>query len=315
MSDTLISRNLVPIIDLAGIKNKETAFKDLGQQLYKALTETGIALLINHGISLDKIQKAWSYFDEFLNLPSDVKNQYARSKIAEDDNHGYVSPGMERFDGKTPELRYAYNICQEHMDIMPKEVPGLAENISQLRQDFKGLASFILQSLAVAVGMPQNFFLDNHKHMLSNNSHNLTTLRMLYYPPVTGNNKDFESGQFVRCGAHCDYDSFTLLAQDSEGGLEIKLVGSDKWERVGHLPGAIAINCGETLSAWTQRRLYALPHRVIVPEDEESPASGRHSLAFFLHPDNDTKISPRDLVNQDNIDHNATDERLFCKMK
>ena len=42
----------------------------------------------------------------------------------------------------------------------------------------------------------------------------------------------------TRCGEHCDYGTFTLLVQDSEGGLEVKLPGSDKWNRVGHLPGA-----------------------------------------------------------------------------
>ena len=27
----------------------------------------------------------------------------------------------------------------------------------------------------------------------------------------------------TRCGAHCDYGTFTLLSQDSEGGLEVSL--------------------------------------------------------------------------------------------
>lgn len=32
--------------------------------------------------------------------------------------------------------------------------------------------------------------------------------------------------------------SFTLLVQDTEGGLEVQLPGSEKWQKVGHLPGA-----------------------------------------------------------------------------
>lgn len=42
----------------------------------------------------------------------------------------------------------------------------------------------------------------------------------------------------TRCGEHCDYGTFTLLAQDSEGGLEVQLPNSTKWHRLGHLPGA-----------------------------------------------------------------------------
>ena len=42
----------------------------------------------------------------------------------------------------------------------------------------------------------------------------------------------------TRCGEHCDYGTFTLLVQDTEGGLEVQLPNSDKWNRLGHLPGA-----------------------------------------------------------------------------
>lgn len=81
-----------------------------------------------------------------------------------------------------------------------------------------------------------------------------------------------------------DYGTFTLLSQDSEGGLEAKLPGSTKWKRVGHLPGAILINTGEILSIWSQKRYPALLHRVIIPEQESVRVRGRHSMAFFCHP-------------------------------
>lgn len=96
----------------------------------------------------------------------------------------------------------------------------------------------------------------------------------------------------TRCGAHCDYGTFTLLCQDSEGGLEAKLPGSERWQRVGHLPGSILINTGELLSLWTNGRFSALPHRVVVPGQTAIQAKGRHSMAFFVHPDNDTEIKP-----------------------
>lgn len=81
-----------------------------------------------------------------------------------------------------------------------------------------------------------------------------------------------------------DYGTFTLLSQDSEGGLEAKLPGSSKWKRVGHLPGAILINTGEILSIWSRKRYPALLHRVIIPEQESVRVRGRHSMAFFCHP-------------------------------
>lgn len=98
----------------------------------------------------------------------------------------------------------------------------------------------------------------------------------------------------TRCGAHCDYGTFTLLCQDAEGGLEAKLAGTERWQRVGHLPGSILINTGELLSLWTNERFPALPHRVVIPEQASVRSKGRHSMAFFVHPDNETEIVPID---------------------
>lgn len=102
----------------------------------------------------------------------------------------------------------------------------------------------------------------------------------------------------TRCGAHCDYSTFTLLCQDSENGLEAKLPGSERWQRVGHLPGSLLINTGELLSVWTNEKFRALPHRVVVPEQPAMQLKGRHSMAFFVHPDNDTELVPVDTQKQ-----------------
>ncbi|XP_037732519.1 2-oxoglutarate-dependent dioxygenase htyE isoform X1 [Drosophila subpulchrella] len=283
--DTLLSRNAVSIIDLG------SSIDNVAKNIRKALSEQGYALLINHEISNEKIKTSWEYFDRFVELPKEVKLSYERSKAPDAENHGYVSPGMERFDGRTPELRHAYNICKLQDAFLPeKELPGITNHINSLTDDFNALGRFILQALALSLDAPPSFFLDKHSYMLSDDRFNLTTLRMLYYPPVA----DEDHGNIIRCGAHADYCTFTLLAQDSEGGLEVKLRGSDKWERVGHLPGALFINCGETMAVWTDQ-LYHVQHRVVVPDEVDSRQRGRHSIAFFCHPDNSTLIDPKEL--------------------
>ena len=42
-------------------------------------------------------------------------------------------------------------------------------------------------------------------------------IRDRYYPPLG----DEPVTDTTRCGEHTDYGTFTLLAQDSEGGLEV----------------------------------------------------------------------------------------------
>lgn len=324
--DTLLSTGQIPIVDLAHTgtdqRPSRTVINRVAVQLQKALTEKGIVFLVNHGICDDNMQTAWSYLDQFCELPTDIKETYIRK---DNNNHGYIKPGAERFnDTDGPELRHAFNICTLQENQLPEEpLPGFREHISELAVEFKALSALLLQALAIGMDMEQHYFQENHSHMLSGKSENETTLRLLYYPPIVedDNKCEMQRGQCqysyqrcamdrpnlgildtsleydddkpaTRCGAHCDYGTFTLLSQDSEGGLEVKLPGSDMWKRVGHLPGAILMNSGEILSMWTEKRYPALLHRVIVPSQVSIRSRGRHSIAFFCHPDNCTSVEP-----------------------
>ncbi|KAH8242626.1 hypothetical protein KR032_000669 [Drosophila birchii] len=321
---TLVSCSSVPIIDLAHCG--KSLVNRVGQQLHKAFTEKGIAFLVNHGISEEKIKNVWDQFDNFLDLPADIQDRYRRK---DGGNSGYVSPGVERFDGKTPELRHAFNICQLDDRNLPRDpLPEFADDITTLASDLKAMSTYILKAMEAALEIPSSYLVDKHSQMLSGDEVNMSTLRMLYYPAIV----DDEPGQSegaIRCGAHVDYGTFTLLTQDSEGGLEVQLPGSEKWERVGHLPGAILINGGELLSIWTKQRYHALvcspgtkvhqiqlsddydslqPHRVIIPEQDHVRTRGRHSIAFFCHPNNSTMIAPNYLLSKDT---EQTDEKVY----
>ncbi|XP_052865702.1 uncharacterized protein LOC128272031 [Anopheles cruzii] len=335
--DTLLSKSQIPIIDLAHCGTEECPIRSVvnrvGHQLHKALVEKGIALLVNHGISEEKMKHAYGHLDDFCKLSDTTKETYLRQG---ETNHGYIKPGQERFDGKSKDLRHTYNICTLKPDgALPDEpLPGFREHMSDLATDFKRLSALLLQALAVGMELPYGYFLEKHRHILDGEGENQSTFRLLYYPPLIEDDsknellrgtckysqqrctkdeidlslpEDYrakvreeqealeEQEQVTRCGAHADYGTFTLLAQDSEGGLEVKLPGTDRWKRVGHLPGAILINAGELLSTWTGEKICALEHRVIIPKEETIRTRGRHSLAFFVHPDNCISIAPIDL--------------------
>lgn len=182
-------------------------------QLAKALQTKGMALLVNHGISEEKVRwsfhfclpktdpdlpsfqlkTAYSHLDDFCKLPAETKELYLRN--TETGNHGYVKPGQERFDGKLKDIRHAYNICTLNLKL-PEEVrmmwngemdlnhhfnqqplPGFREHIAELAKDFKSLTGLLLQALAIAVDMPLNFFVEKHSHMMDGESENETTFR------------------------------------------------------------------------------------------------------------------------------------------
>ena len=67
-------------------------------------------------------------------------------------------------------------------------------------------------------GLEEDFFSSRHQLMFQGDDKNRTIFRSLHYPSLT--DSDIQPG-VVRCGAHSDYGSITLLFQDDAGGLEV----------------------------------------------------------------------------------------------
>ncbi|XP_066373965.1 gibberellin 2-beta-dioxygenase 5-like [Miscanthus floridulus] len=105
-------------------------------------------------------------------------------------------------------------------------------------------------------------------------------LRLNRYPPCAA-----PSGAYGLC-PHTDSDFLTILHQDGVGGLQ--LVKAVRWVAVKPNPGALIVNVGDLLQAWSNDRYRSVEHRVMA-----SVARERFSVAFFLCPSYDTLIRPR----------------------
>lgn len=68
--------------------------------------------------------------DDFCKLPESTKELYLRD--TETGNHGYVKPGQERFDGKTKDIRHAYNICTLNLKL-PEEVSTHGDSLHSFK--------------------------------------------------------------------------------------------------------------------------------------------------------------------------------------
>lgn len=88
-----------------------------------------------------------------------------------------MKPGQEKFDGKTKDIRHAYNICTLNAKLPEEPLPGFREHIADLAKDFKNLTGLLLTSLAIGLEMPSNFFVEKHSHMLDGENENETTFR------------------------------------------------------------------------------------------------------------------------------------------
>ena len=82
-----------------------------------------------------------------------------------------------------------------------------------------------------------------------------------------------------------------MLYHDDMGGLAVRGV-NNSWVYATPIEGAVLINAGDFLEIYTNERLPATLHRVVIPEKEVKRRCTRQSIVFFVQPNNETLISP-----------------------
>ena len=81
---------------------------------------------------------------------------------------------------------------------------------------------------------------------------------------------------------------------------------------------AILINAGDFLEIYTNGKLPATVHRVVIPPEEVKRKTSRQSIVFFVHPDHETTIYPlpKFIEDQDDQKIDGTEKRgIFTSTK
>jgi isopenicillin N synthase-like dioxygenase len=139
----------------------------------------------------------------------------------------------------------------------------------------ENLATPLMQGIALALGQRRDFFDDLHRDPMS-------VLKLNHYPPQ----EIMDETEIIGVGGHCDGGSFTILWQDSLGGLEVRNKSGD-WVGVPPIDGTFVINIANLLQRWTNGRFSSTEHRVINRYGKD-----RYSIAFFVYPAHGAVIRP-----------------------
>jgi isopenicillin N synthase-like dioxygenase len=119
------------------------------------------------------------------------------------------------------------------------------------------------------------------------NDSELTLLRVLHYPPLTG---EIEPGS-VRAAAHGDINLLTILPAATQAGLQV--LGKDQeWHNVPSDFGMLVVNIGDMLDEASGGYYPSTQHRVLNPTGADALKS-RVSLPLFLHPRPEVVLSER----------------------
>jgi len=145
----------IPLIDLTAFSNGNTITRQtVIKQIYQDCHEIGFMYLQNSGISKDLIRQVFTHSKSFFNLPLEVKQKQAWSD--EFSNTGYVGLERERVDPNKPgDLKEALNLGK-------KEAVEIDASILTFYDSCTELANTVLQTFALALSLPEDFFITRH---------------------------------------------------------------------------------------------------------------------------------------------------------
>ncbi len=274
--------------DLASISLKQP-LDEISDELGNSFAEYGFAIVRDHGIPQDLIDRAEELAKAFFALPEDTKKAY---HIAGGGGaRGYTPFGTEiAKDAKVHDLKEFWHVGRSLPEghplsdfmapnIWPSEIAGFEETFEQLYAEFEKAGDTILRAIAMHLGLADDYFAATVE---DGNS----VMRLLHYPPL---GDDVPKGA-IRAAAHGDINTITLLLGAEEAGLEL-LSKNGEWVPVSPPKGALAVNVGDMLERLTNGRLRSTTHRVVNPGGKAARRS-RYSMPFFLHFRPDFVIEP-----------------------
>jgi isopenicillin N synthase-like dioxygenase len=238
---------------------------DAPAKFAKSFRETGFAIIKDHNISSDEIDRMYGVWTDFF--ASDEGPNFA---VKPGESAGYFGYKSENAKGSAnkdlKEFFHAYqnktlpNITEkETRDFQEKLIKMGSTLLGWLDQESEGHVSFS----------------EPLENMINGSDMNL--LRIIHYPPLPDN---VEPGE-VRAAAHEDINLITLLVTGTEPGLQAKDVNGN-WHDVPCKPGYITVNSGDMLSMASKGYYPSTPHRVVNPPKQENRS--RYSMPLFVHP-------------------------------
>lgn len=302
----------IPTIDLSpfatGGDLTGPAALDVAAAIDATLRQVGFLKVVGHGVPTAVKDEFFAAARRFFDLPLAEKERLAIGNSGEA-HRGYVGFGTETSAGAMPGLETGGVIdraevgavlagdlketldtgnedAPDHPEVLAgtptfganqfPDLPGWGAAYDAYRGAVIEAARRVARGLSLALGQDP-YWLESQP------GETMYHLRLIHYPPqdrVTP-----EPGQ-LGCGAHTDYGSFTVLADDGVGGLQV-CQRSGEWVDIELGVGELVVNLGDLMAIWTNDRWVSNPHRVVNPIGVD-----RYSAPLFVTPPFHLRIEP-----------------------
>ena len=275
MTDVITSDHIASVSLRDADRDPNAFAEELGQ----SFVDYGFAIVRDHGIPQELIERAEQLSKQFFALPEEVKRKYLIPGSG--GARGYTAFGVETAKGAQAfDLKEFWHVGRElpaghkFRDVMaenvwPEEIAEFRETFLKLYDAFDEAGLKVLRAIARFLNVDEEYFTDTVR---DGNS----VMRLLHYPA-----QDEPTGNHIRAGAHEDINTITLLLGAEEAGLELK-TKDGRWIPVSPKEGELVINIGDMLQRLTNGKLRSTSHRVVNPAPERA-SHARYSMPFFLH--------------------------------
>ncbi|MEE3288684.1 MAG: 2-oxoglutarate and iron-dependent oxygenase domain-containing protein [Pseudomonadota bacterium] len=278
----------IPVIDLAPMRSDDASGRArLAKEISRACEEIGFFYVKNHGIPDSVITDAQRVSKGFFEQSEGVKKLIEVSSSSS--NRGYIPLyGEKNSSVAKGDLKETFDmsvdvdeddpLCQLKGGLYgPNQWPESPRDFKAVMmayfEEMTGLSRTLYDAFAQSLDLEPQFF---SRHL----SKPLDICRLLQYP----SQEEVLDEEQIGTGAHSDFDCFTILWQDANGGLQA-LRRDGIWIDALPIPNTLLVNVGDMLQRWTNGKFVSTVHRVITRSGNE-----RNSMVFFAAPEYKTVI-------------------------
>jgi isopenicillin N synthase-like dioxygenase len=286
----------IPVIDIATLRSDDPVKRMLcAKRIGRVCREVGFFYIVGHGVDRTLVAEAFAAAAAFFALPTEVK---MRMRDKSRRYCGYLALGGEMTNPAAgPDRREAFGISLDRPATDSRvragkplrernqwlaAPPGFMSVLTAYYQSLCDLGTLISHGFALALDLPENFFARRLRRPIAN-------LRIIHYP----SNRHLATRSArpnLGCGAHTDNGYLTILAQDNEGGLQVRNPAG-RWIDALPIEGSFVCNIGDMLAQWTNNMMRPTPHRVV-----HRSSNSRYSISFIFHPDLGPRRTSREPV-------------------
>ncbi len=276
--------DLLPVVDIAGLSDSDSAFDRIGVELDRACAQFGFFYVTGHGVDprlCDALQRLAA---RFFALPAEEK---LRISMIHGGRawRGYFPVGGELTSGRPDRKEGLYfgtelgpddprvraGLPLHGMNLYP-DLPEFRNTLLHYLDTVTALGQQLLAAIARGLGLSRDYFLEHY-------TRDPTVLfRIFNYPPG-------QTSEDLGVGAHTDYGFLTLLRQDDIAGLEIW--HDERWQLAPPIRNSFLCNVGDMLERLTAGRYVSALHRV-----RNMTWQNRISMPLFLDPSFDAVLEP-----------------------